>query len=165
MVLARNSRNINTQWLKIAPELSEGCPEQYLKPCLTKMTPASNPCSGGSSGIWHLLFEFPAKPNCLPDRNSSFGGHPKSLIYSSWGHYPSKIRCQSSDPLLPFWVLNLTVSCLLVHWYSATYFSHYYPHCSRSGRKLNLSSQQNFHRHVNNHQICSQKMQKLKWYF
>ena len=38
-------------WLKIVPELSEGCPEQYLKPCLTKMTPASNPRSGGSSGI------------------------------------------------------------------------------------------------------------------
>ena len=109
-------------WLKMVAELSEGCPEQYLRPCLTKMTPASNPCSGGSSGIWHLLFEFPAKPNCLPDRNSSSEGHPKSLIYSSWGHYPSKIRCQSSDPLLPFWVLNLTVSCLLVHWYSATYF-------------------------------------------
>ena len=35
-------------------------------------------------------------------------------------------------------------------------------HCSRSGRKLNLSSQQKFHCHVNNHQICSQKMQKLK---
>ena len=35
-------------------------------------------------------------------------------------------------------------------------------HRSRSGRRFNLSSQQKFHHHVNNHQICSQKMQKLK---
>ena len=35
-------------------------------------------------------------------------------------------------------------------------------HRSRSGRRFNLSSQQKFHHHVNNHRICSQKMQKLK---